>query len=285
MTVVVVAILSGSGTWVAANFIHAERVAVMEQRIALLERLVGSGAALSGPSNSSQMGVYVTARWPLFVIAAMTVALIITALVSAGRKFEVGRLGADMAALRAASDAKANAAESAQRRAETETTSRLVQLSDMQQQIEEIKKELDLAVVSLKDKKREYAMEVLEQYSNLVPREGTPPITVTVRYANYGHDYDIAQRIQGLFTQYVKWPVALEASNNPALPRADKFKVVFDVGSTYFTYARLVHAISDGDLLGVPVGKLDFVDRDNPHHLIVLVLPSVGSETIQAEIA
>jgi hypothetical protein len=77
--------------------------------------------------------------------------------------------------------------------------------------------------------------------------------------------------------------VELETQTKPALPRADKFKVVFDVGMTYFTYGRLIHAISDGDLLGVQIGKREFVDREDSHHLIVMVLPSVGSEPIEAD--
>jgi hypothetical protein len=143
--------------------------------------------------------------------------------------------------------------------------------------------ERDEAIAALKDKKHEYAMEVVERYSNIRAKDGEPQPTVTVRYASYGQDYELAQKIRDLFTQYVRWHVDLETSNKPALPRADKFKVLFDVGMTYFTYGPLIHAISEGDLLGVPVGRLQFVEREDSHHLIVMVCPSVGAEPIKAD--
>jgi hypothetical protein len=143
--------------------------------------------------------------------------------------------------------------------------------------------ERDQAVVALKDKKHAYAVEILERCSNLrfKPDSITPVIpTVTIRYCSYGKDYELAQQIQTYFTLYAKWPVTLDGSNNPALPRADKFKVVFDVGMTVMTYGELVHAFIEGNLLGVSVGLQQFVDREDSHHLIVKVLPSTPSESI-----
>jgi len=156
-------------------------------------------------------------------------------------------------------------------------------IETVKQELETATTERDQARVDLKDKKHEYAMEVLERYSKITFKDPQP--TVTVKYASYGKDYELAQQIQGLFTQYVKWPVELEATYKPALPRADEYKVIFDVGMTYFTYGPLIHAISEGDLLGeeVAIGKRQFVEREDSHHLIVMVLPSVGAEPIKAD--
>jgi hypothetical protein len=157
--------------------------------------------------------------------------------------------------------------------------------------VENLTKERDDAIKALKEKKREYAIETLERYSHMRfrreeagQREDTKDTeiqtTVTVRYADYGEDHDLAQRIRNIFEGNVRWPVTLDSSNKPSLPRADTVKVVFDVADTYFTYGPLVHAFAEGDLLGVPIGKRQMTGRADLHHLIVLVLPSVGAKPI-----
>jgi hypothetical protein len=133
--------------------------------------------------------------------------------------------------------------------------------------------ERDKVAQELKDKKYEYAMDTLSRYAHLGVNGKKP--RVTVRYSDYGQDYETAQKIKGMFTQYVKWPVTLEISNT--LPRAEKFKVVFDVGMTAITYNELVHAFSEGDLVNATVGIRQFTERDDIEQLIVLVLPSAPS--------
>lgn len=138
---------------------------------------------------------------------------------------------------------------------------------------EKIADEKTKAEIALKDRRHQYAMEVLERYSNARFKDDIKP-RVTIRYCSYGQDYVIAQKIEAMFTQYVRWSVTKDASNNPALPRSDQFKVVFDVGMTVLTYGDLVHAFMEGDLLGVTVGMRQYTEREDSENLIVLVLPS-----------
>jgi len=140
---------------------------------------------------------------------------------------------------------------------------------------ERILNERDVAVTALNDKKREYAIETLARCSRLRFEGGVVP-NVIIRYGSYGYDDDLAFRIKALFDEHVKWPVTLDASNRTALPRAEEFKVVFDVGMTVMTYGDLVHAFADGNLLGVTVGVRQGFDREDSQNLIVMVLPSAA---------
>jgi hypothetical protein len=266
--------------------LYSERIAIMEQRISALSEGLNA-PPMNQSAHSGEHTIY-RPNWLWLVVgAALVIALFATARASAKRKGDVDRLLGDVesvnGALKDAHDAHGKAVERLQDVAEIKATLANGQLADTQQELERVKTERDRAIAALKDKKLEYAMEVFERYSNARPTEGSPRITVTVRYANYGHDYDLAQQIKGLFEQYIRWPVTLDANNTPALPRAEKFKVVFDVGCTYFTYGELIHAVAESEILGVQIGKKEFVDRRDSHHLIVLVLPSVGSEPIEAE--
>lgn len=138
--------------------------------------------------------------------------------------------------------------------------------------VETVAKERDAAVAALKAKKQEYAMDTLSRYSNIRFGDNVKP-RVTVRHVSYDSDYEIAQQLKTLFTNTVGWTVTIDASNVPALDRAGRFKVVFDVGMTAITYGDLVHAFSEGELLGVPVGIKQFTDREDSDHLIIEVLP------------
>jgi hypothetical protein len=131
--------------------------------------------------------------------------------------------------------------------------------------------ERDAAVVALKDRRHVYALETLQRHAMLRINGSTP--RVTVRYCSYGQDYELAKKVQEIFAKDVKWPVVLDGSNTPALMRAEQFKVVFDTGMTAFAYGDLVHAFSEGNLLGVTVGVRKFQDRLDDDHLIVSVLP------------
>jgi hypothetical protein len=135
--------------------------------------------------------------------------------------------------------------------------------------------ERDVAVIALKDKRYEYAMDTLRRYSMLRVNGEIP--SVTIRCTSYGRDFELAEKVRGLFTQHVNWPVTLDVSNTPALPRAEQFKVVFDTGMTVLSYGDLIHAFAEGDLVGVTVGHRRFTDREDAHHLIVLVLPSADA--------
>ena len=135
----------------------------------------------------------------------------------------------------------------------------------------------DKAMADLKDRQNVYALETLRRYAGFKFDNGLRP-RVTIRYSSYGKDWELAQAVKALVDQHLRWPVTLDASNVPALPRAESFKVVFDLGMTGFIYGDLVHAFSEGNLLGVPVGQRQFVERADNENLIVLVLPSPGSE-------
>ena len=249
LTLVILAALTfGAGWWVAQRF-YAERIEVLQLRL--------SSGVTAVPAPQAPV-VMLFPRVSRRVGIAMAVAVLLLALfaVVGWRRVRQQRrdLNGHYSLLQAAVKDRAR-----------------------------FEKERDEARTALRDRKQQYAMEVLERYSGLRHREGTPPTQVTVQYANYGDDYELAQKIEGLFTQYVKWPVTLELATKPALPRADRFKVVFDVGMTYTSYGDLVHAFSEGDLIGVQVGWKRFVDREDSHNLIVMVLPSTGAVAVEAE--
>jgi hypothetical protein len=134
--------------------------------------------------------------------------------------------------------------------------------------------ERDKTVKELQERRRRYALETFERCRRMVFYGGDKevPPTVTIRHCSYAGDDKIAERIKNVFDQYLRWPVNIDASNNPALERAERFKVVFDVGFT-LSYGEVIRAFDEGDFLGVTVGALQ-ADRDDERHLIVKVLPS-----------
>lgn len=138
-----------------------------------------------------------------------------------------------------------------------------------------ITNERDQALAAARDAKEQHAFKCLERYSRysftfsgrvVQPR-------VTIRFASYHDpDYQLVQRLQGLFQQYLKWPVTLDGTNNPALPRAERHKVECDLGRSVTTFSEVVVALND--VLDVTVMPKPFTDRDEDGHLIVSVLPS-----------
>ena len=104
--------------------------------------------------------------------------------------------------------------------------------------------------------------------------DGVKPI-VTIRSAAYGHDYALVREIERIFKEFTGWAVTLDGTNNPMLPQAEQFKVVFESGLT-MSFDVIAHAFADGDLLGVPVGRAQS-DRSDHHRLVITVLPSAPS--------
>ncbi len=149
---------------------------------------------------------------------------------------------------------------------ETTLGERNAALNELQQRTNE----RDGAQQALKTAKREFAHERLKWYSKM-SFGGVKP-TVTIRSAAYGNDYAIVQEIQKILKEFTGWEVALDGTNNPMLPQAEKFKVVFESAFT-MSFDDVAFAFSDGDLLGVPVGKA-MSDREDSHHLVIKVLPS-----------
>jgi hypothetical protein len=232
-----------TGWWAASQF-YAERIEVLQLHIAALERGVAVVRQVSVPSAWTPMR--------MAVFALVLVVGVVAAVTAISNKRKVKGLDRSVSALRGL-------------------------LDDGVKENQRVTIERDEAVVALKNKKHEYAMETLERYANARFIDDIKP-RVTIRYCSYGQDHEIAMQLKGLFTQYVRWDAELELATKPALPRAEKFKVLFDVGRTFQTYGPLIRAISEGDFLGVTVGRYEFVDRDDSEHLIVNVLPSVDSE-------
>jgi hypothetical protein len=137
--------------------------------------------------------------------------------------------------------------------------------------------ELDKSLKQFKDRKHDYAMRTLHRYSLLRFKnhagEDVKP-SVTVRFCAYGQDHELAQRTKEVFTREVHWDVTLDGSNAPALQQMKDHKVVFDFGMGLMAYGDLVHAFSEGELLGVTVGQYEFRDRLDSYNLIVEILPS-----------
>jgi hypothetical protein len=241
--------VTGASCW------YTERIATKDERISLLqERLDASGKSV--PAVVAQQLPPESPLWlRVFVISFLAITVVAIVL--------VWRISLRLSRFRKDLSAKDDLLENI----------RLLHRNAVD--------ERDQIRAELQNKKHEYAMEVFENYSKLPFKDPQP--MVTVRFANYGSDHEIAQKIQGVFSQYVKWSVHLDGSNNPALAKSGKFKVVFDIGGTYFTYMKLIHAIREGDFLGVSIGKMENAERDDPHHLIAMVLPSEGAKPMQAD--
>jgi hypothetical protein len=143
--------------------------------------------------------------------------------------------------------------------------------------------ERDAAIAALKDRRNEYASETFSRYSHLKFKRdgGDVQPHVTIRYCSYGGDLDIAKKMQGVFERVIHWPVVMDAANNPPLPRADQFKVIFDHGMAVMTFGDLERAFRESDVLeGIAIGHYQFVDREDSYHLIVSVLPSASASAI-----
>jgi hypothetical protein len=240
-TLTLVLIVGLVGGWLVGSRLYSERIEVLQLRLSAATE----GRPLPPPRPVAWPSALL---WGVAAVLAVTCARL--AMLSRNRKREIKDLLRRVDAL--------------QESVRTATNER-----------DSIAAQRDSATIALKDTKRDYAIAILRRYSNLRFDDNTAP-RVTIRYGSYGCDHDIAVRIKALFDEHVRWPVTLDASNIPALPRAGTFKVVFDTGMTVMTYGDLVHAFADGDLLGVSVGVRQGFDREDSHHLIVMVLPSTA---------
>lgn len=243
----VLAVLASLAGWFAAQKFYAERIEVLQQQVAAGRVLTVPAAPAAIPSQP----IYLIPSLPLPY--AMLAGVVIAAIgFSAWRSSRVVRK------LRAQDAAKTTVLE-----AESALNTKLTE-------------DLARAKATLKDTKETHAIECLERYSKLrfYFQEGIETKTrVTIRYASYNPaDYELVQRLNGLFTQYLKWPVHLDGTNNPALTRANNHKIEFDLGQSVTTYHELVGAFMDL-LDDVRIKRKAFTDRAEDGHLIVSVLP------------
>jgi hypothetical protein len=252
--VIVVLLVGGLLGWLVHSKAYEREKSLLEQRVELAESLAASNQQVQAkPTPESTAVTYLLPGVSASV--GIVVALLLFGIlgVAIRNSFTVRRLRRDVAARDGLLDAA-------------------VRVRD------DLASERDKAIVETKDTKYAYAMRTLDRYANL-PWKVKP--RVTVRCIDYGEDHELAERIKGMFEQYVRWPVTIDPKNDPPLKKAKDFKVCFDVGQTVFTYGDLVHAFSDGDLLGVTVGKYEFREReDGDTHLIVEVLPSAGTQRV-----
>jgi len=230
------------GWWMAYQF-YAERIEVLRLQISALERGIAAVRPIQALSETAAPSAF---WWLLTVFGiAISIAAITSALRNKRLVTELGEQAATSTALAAA-----------------------------------ITVERDTVTKTLKETKIDYALDTLRRYSHYAFKDGEQTVkpTVTVRFCDYSGDDKLAQRIKEIFTEYTGWQVELDGQNKPPLLRADKFKVVFDVGMTVMTYGDLVYAFQQGELLGpgVTIGQLKF-GRDETKHLIVSVLPSAAS--------
>lgn len=227
----------GFGWWAASRF-YAERIEVMQLQVAALERNLGVVRPSPTPVSPNTV---------LLGLVAIESAIVVAVVLSARRnKRMIQQADADLSGTRGLLDAAAR----------------------LHGQLTE---ERDKAVVALKDKKIDYALDLLRKHSRLLINGKKP--TVTIRYCRYGGDYELAERMRSIFSEYTGWSARIDGSNEPPLKQADKFKISFDVGMG-MVFDDVAWAFSDGELLGVmTVGKM-MSDRTDAEHLIVSVLPS-----------
>jgi hypothetical protein len=140
--------------------------------------------------------------------------------------------------------------------------------------------ERDQAVEALQKKKEEFALHTLERCSGYRYEDGGKP-TVTIRFYGYGQDYELVERTKHLIAERLHWDVAVDGGNVPALPQAEKFKVVFETThiSQLFVFNEVAYAISEGGMLGVSVGS-SMRDAEDHRHLVIKVLPSAPVSTL-----
>jgi hypothetical protein len=142
-------------------------------------------------------------------------------------------------------------------------------INKAQEEATRAKTEKDEAIRALKEIKRQYALERVAAFSKM--RFGALKVAVTIRFAAYGGDYLLAKQVEKIFEE-CGWTVDLDGSNQPVLPQAGAFKVVFASGHT-LSFNGVAQAFSEGDLLEVPVGQTQWNAVDS-HRLVVQILPS-----------
>ena len=97
--------------------------------------------------------------------------------------------------------------------------------TDWTTSLQQLTKERDAAIEGLAIQKREHAFETLRWFAGTKINGNKP--TVTIRFFSYGSDYSLVTRIERIVAEQLGWPVTLDGANIPALPRADRFKVIF----------------------------------------------------------
>lgn len=135
-------------------------------------------------------------------------------------------------------------------------------VATMAEQAAEVGKELQ-------ETKHSIAIDSMRRYSSM--KFGDKKPQVTIRCVGYGADYDLAERIKKTLREHANWEAQIDTTNKPSLPRADKFKVMFESGF-HQAFDQLAYDFSQSELLGVTVGKR-MADRDDGHHLIIFVFP------------
>ena len=144
---------------------------------------------------------------------------------------------------------------------------------DLANQVSSVSAELALERKAHKQTKIESAERDLRDSANLKWPTGESP-SVVVRFFGYGKDHDLAQRIREIVEKFLGWPVTLDGSNKPTLPKAGDFKVVFVSGTTT-SFKRVALAFVRGELIGegVAIGGREFDDSIDFHRLEIHVLP------------
>src|SRR4030095_2921384 len=128
---------------------------------------------------------------------------------------------------------------------------------------------------------RNQCLEAFKKYKGAIARERIAALatmtfnrqkpSITIKFASYGRDYALLKDLERILTESGR-TVSLDRSNNPALPQAQEYKVIFESGLTT-SFGPLAGAFSEGELLGVPIGA-STADRHDVHHLVIKVLPS-----------
>lgn len=140
------------------------------------------------------------------------------------------------------------------------------------QREDEVRGQLGRAEAALKAKRREFAEYILRRHSGMTFNNGQQPATVTIRYVGHGPDMDLVEKLERILSEFCNWEPTRDGKNDPALPRAKQFKVVFESAATT-SFDDLSFAFTEGDLLdGISVGKR-MGDRHDSHHLIIQILP------------
>lgn len=142
-------------------------------------------------------------------------------------------------------------------------------LDEAERERERIRGLLGAAQTETLEVKQRHAEDVLAWRSRMKFGDKTP--TVTIRFAKYGADYKLAERIKKIFEKHTDWPVTLDNGNTPVLPEAGQFKVLVE---TAFTLSFDDVAWALGQLLcDISVGKRTGA-REDSQNLIIEVNPS-----------
>jgi len=96
---------------------------------------------------------------------------------------------------------------------------------------------------------------------------------VLIRFVGHGDDHKIVEEIEKIINTYAGWKIERDGTNNPPLPRAKDFKVLFETGySTVIDEVAL--AFSEADLLGGVKVSGVLVDQFEQRRIVIRVLPS-----------